>query len=70
MTNTITLKEKLETILEFIPGSSDDIAMMIPCHVNTLRNIKSGNENIRYGTVKKLDELYKKALKIQAVMDS
>ncbi len=70
MDTTVSLKDKLDVILEFIPGTSDDIAMMIPCHVNTLRNIKAGHENIRFGTVKKIDQLYKKALRIQVIAES
>jgi hypothetical protein len=61
--------EKLEVICKYIAGSTEDIAMMIPCHVNTLRKIRAGDENIHMQTYKKIDALYNKALEVKAVME-
>jgi hypothetical protein len=66
----MNIKEKLAVIEKYIAGTSDDIAMMIPCHVNTYRKMKSGDENIRFQTSKNLDALYQKALEVKAVMES
>ena len=65
----MNIKEKLTVIEQYIAGSSSDIAMMIPCHVNTYRKMKSGDEGIRLQTLKNLDALYNKALKVKAVME-
>ncbi len=65
MDNKVSVKEKLDVIGEFIPGTASDIAMMIPCHVNTLRNIKSGDGDVRITVLEKIDKIYKKALKIK-----
>lgn len=62
--------EKLEVIFTNIPGSVEDIAMMVPCHVNTLRKIRNGNENMLQATWKNIDTLYKKALRVKRVMES
>ncbi len=66
----MNIKDKLAVIEQYIAGSSDEIAMMIPCHVNTYRKMKLGNENIRLQTSKNLDALYQKALDVKAVMES
>lgn len=66
----MNIKDKLDVIEKYIAGSSDEIAMMIPCHVNTYRKMKSGDEGIRLQTSKNLDALYQKALEVKAVMES
>ncbi len=62
--------DKLDVIFENIPGSAGDIAMMVPCHINTLRKIRNGNESMLMATWQNIDALYKKALKVKKVMES
>jgi hypothetical protein len=62
--------EKLDVIFENIPGTIEEVAMMVPCHVNTLRKIRNGNESMLMATWRNIDSLYKKALKIKKIMDA
>lgn len=66
----MNLKEKVEFICKHTPGTLAEIAMMVPCHVNTLKKVKSGDEDIRLATAKRIDALYNKALKVRAILES
>ena len=61
--------EKLDVIFANIPGSVSDIAMMVPCHINTLRKIRNGNESMLMATWQNIDTLYKKALRVKKIME-
>lgn len=63
-------KEKLNFIYKYMPGDLGDIAMMIPCHINTIRKIRSGDGNIRPIIKNRIDELYEKAKEIQEITEN
>lgn len=66
----MTPKEKLEVIRQYIPGTYEDLAMKVPCHVQTIHNLKAGKEIMHDGIMKGFEELYQKALTIKAVADA
>jgi hypothetical protein len=66
----MTPKEMLDDISKYMPGDLGDIAMMVPCHVQTLYNINMGKGNTRQIIVNKLGELHTKAMEIKAISES
>jgi hypothetical protein len=69
-TRQMTTKDKLDFIYKYMPGDLGDIAMMVPCHINTIRKIRSGEENIRPIIKNRIDELFVKAEEIKAISES
>lgn len=65
----MTLKDKVDFIYENMPGTLADIAMMVPCHLNTLKKIKSGDEQVREAIRDKINELYERAVKVRAIVN-
>jgi hypothetical protein len=65
----MTPKEKLEVIRQYIPGTYEELAIKVPCHVQTIHNLKAGKAIAHDGILKGLDKLYQKALEVQAVME-
>lgn len=68
--SNLTNKQLLTDIIKYIPGDLSDIAMMIPCHVQTLYNINMEKGTPRPVIVSKLKELHAKAMDIKAVADA
>lgn len=66
----LTNKQLLTDIVKYVPGDLGDIAMMIPCHVQTLYNINSEKGTPRPVIVSKLRELHNKAMEIKAISES
>jgi len=66
----MTPKQMLDDIVRYVPGDMGDIAMMIPCHVQTLYNINAEKGETRPIIVNKLRELYKKAMEIKTITES
>lgn len=66
----MTPKEKLEVIRQFIPGTYEELAMKVPCHVQTIHNLKAGKAIAHQGILEGLNALYEKALKIKEVAES
>jgi hypothetical protein len=63
-------KELLQDIQKYIPGDLGDIAMMVPCHVQTLYNINAEKGVTRPIIVNKLKELHVKAMDIKAITEA
>ena len=63
-------KDKLDFIYKNMPGDLGDIAMMIPCHINTIRKIRSGEDNIRPIIKNRIDELFESAKAIQVITEN
>jgi hypothetical protein len=66
----LTNKQLLTDIIKYVPGDLGDIAMMVPCHVQTLYNINMEKGTPRPVIVSKLKELHVKAMEIKAVADA
>ncbi len=66
----MTPKELLADLMYYMPGDLGDIAMMIPCHVQTLYNINAEKVETRLIIVNKLRELHKKAMEIKLIAES
>jgi ribosome-binding protein aMBF1 (putative translation factor) len=65
----VTPKEKLEVIRQNIPGTYEELAKKIPCHVQTIHNLKAGKFIANAAILKGLNDLYEKALEVKAVME-
>ncbi len=63
----MTPKQKLEVIRQYIPGTYADLAMKVPCHVQTIHNMKAGKDILHEGILEGFERLYQTALKIKAV---
>ena len=70
MTNELTTKQKLSNVLRYLPGDLSDIAMMFPCHVQTLYNINAEKGSPRAIILNRLDALHDKAMAIKALSES
>jgi hypothetical protein len=70
MTKEMTTKQKLQDVLKYLPGDLGDIAMMFPCHVQTLYNINAEKGTPRAIIVDKLNALHGKAMEIKAISES
>lgn len=66
----LTTKQKLSNVLRYLPGDLGDIAMMFPCHVQTLYNINAEKGVPRAIILNKLDALHDKAMAIKAISES
>lgn len=66
----MTPKEMLADISKYMPGDLVDIAMMIPCHRQTLYNINMEKGEPRQIIVNKLEEIHAKAMEIKAISES
>jgi hypothetical protein len=66
----MTPKEMLSDINKYMPGDLSDIAMLVPCHVQTLYNINMDKGTPRQIIVNKLKELHVKAMEIKAISES
>ncbi len=66
----MTDQEKLKLIRKFIPGTVEDIAMEVPCHVQTIYNIQAGKDVKHKAILNGFNALYEKALKIQVIAES
>ncbi len=64
-----TPKEMIDVIDKHIAGTNEEIAMMVPCHFNTLVRIRSGQNNIRHQLFLNIEKLYVKALKVEKLME-
>ena len=66
----MTPKEKLEIIRQYIPGTYEELATKVPCHVQTIHNLKAGKAIKHDGILEGFEDLYQKALTIKAVADA
>jgi len=66
----MTPKEMLTDISKYMPGDLGDIAMMVPCHVQTLYNINMEKGKPRQIIVNKLQELHGKAMEIKEITEN
>jgi hypothetical protein len=66
----MNIKDKLDFIYKYMPGDLGDIAMMIPCHINTVRKIRAGEDNIRPIIKNRIDALYEKAKDVQDIAEN
>lgn len=67
MDNSLNIKEKLDEITKYIPGKATRVAALLGVHVNTLRNMRADDYNISVSTMDKVNDLYKKAMKIKRI---